>query len=137
MNFFSDTNNLMLIGIAVMSGLMLLWPIIQKKRAGGSVTATEAVRLINQQDAVVVDVRPLATFQNGHVPHARNLPLSELATKAASLPKDKPLIVVCDRGQLAMGAAAKLRQTGLTQVAVLEGGLNAWMTAGLPTSNKR
>lgn len=137
MNFLSDTNNLMLIGIAVMSGLMLLWPMIQKKRAGGSVTTTQAVQLINQQDAVVVDVRPLATYQNGHVPHSRNLPLAELTNKAASLPKDKPVIVVCDRGQIALGAAAKLRQTGLTHVAVLEGGLNAWVAAGLPTSNKR
>jgi rhodanese-related sulfurtransferase len=136
-DFLSDTNNLMLIGIAVLSGLMLIWPLIQKSRAGGSVTTTQAVQLINHHDAVILDVRPLATFQNGHIPHSRNVPLADLASKAPNLPKDKPVIVVCDRGQTSIGAAAKLRQTGLERVAVLDGGLNAWVLAGLPTSTKK
>lgn len=127
----------MLIGIAVTSGLMLLWPIIQRARAGGSVTSTQAVQLINQQDAIVVDVRPLAAFQAGHIAQSRNIPLSELEQKAAKLPKDKPIVVACDRGNIAMGAAARLRKSGLERVAVLEGGLNAWIQAGLPTSTKK
>ncbi|MFY9347305.1 MAG: rhodanese-like domain-containing protein [Orrella sp.] len=137
MDFFQETNNLMLIAIAVSSGLMLLWPIIQKRRAGNMVNPTQAVMLINHQDAVVIDVRPLATFQLGHIPNARNVPLGDLDTKMASFPKDKPVILSCDRGQIAVGAAAKLRQAGLTQVSVLEGGLNAWLQAGMPTSTKK
>ena len=65
----------MLVAIAVSSGLMLAWPAIQRGRAGGSVSTTQAVQLINHEDAVVVDVRPLASFQNGHIPHSRNIPL--------------------------------------------------------------
>lgn len=127
----------MLVGIAVSSGLMLLWPVIQRSRAGGSVTITQAVQLMNHEDAVVVDVRPLATFQNGHIAQSRNIPVSEIEEKAAKLPKGKPVIVACDRGQIAMGAAAKLRKAGLERVMVLEGGLNAWVQAGLPTSTKK
>lgn len=137
MDFFLETNNLMLIGTAVLSGLMLLWPIIQRKRAGSVVGTTAAVQMINQQNAVVIDIRPLATYQNGHIPHSRNVPLAELDKKSSSLPKDKPVILACDRGQTAVGAAAKLRQEGFTNVSVLEGGLAAWIGAGLPTSNKR
>jgi rhodanese-related sulfurtransferase len=136
-DFFLETNNLMLIGIAVMSGLMLLWPTIQRKRAGMSLTTTQAVQMINHEDALVIDVRPLATYQNGHIPNSRNIPLSELEAKVASLPKGKPVIVTCDRGQIAVGAAAKLRQAGIEKVAVLEGGLNAWAQAGMPISTKR
>lgn len=127
----------MLIGIAISSGLMLLWPIIQRSRAGNMVNPTQAVMLINHQDAVVIDVRPMATFQLGHIANARNVPLADLDTKMASFPKDKPVILSCDRGQIAVGAAAKLRQAGLTQVSVLEGGLNAWLQAGMPTSTKK
>lgn len=136
-DFFLETNNLMLVAIAVSSGLMLLWPTIQRGRAGGSVSPTQAVQLINHEDAVVVDVRPLASFQNGHIPHARNIPLAELVDKAAKLPKDKPILVTCDRGQIAVGGAAKLRKAGLERVMVIEGGLNAWLQAGLPTSTKK
>lgn len=127
----------MLISIAIMSGAMLLWPMIQRGRAGGSVSTAQAVQLINHEDALVVDVRPLATFQNGHIPHSRNIPVAEIADKAANLPKDKPILVACDRGQLAVGAAAKLRKAGLARVMVIEGGLNAWVQAGMPTSTKK
>ncbi|MFO7747949.1 MAG: rhodanese-like domain-containing protein [Orrella sp.] len=137
MDFFQETNNLMLIAIAVSSGLMLLWPIIQRQRAGNVVNPVRAVQMINHEDALVIDIRPLATYQGGHIPNARNVPLSDLDSKLASLPKDKPIILACDRGQMAIGAAAKLRQAGLDKVAVLEGGLNAWVQAGMPTSTKK
>ncbi len=127
----------MLVAIAVSSGLMLLWPMIQRSRAGGSVSTTQAVQLMNHEDAVIVDVRPLASFQNGHIPHSRNIPLAEITDKANKLPKDKPILVACDRGQIAMGAAAKLRKAGLERVMVIEGGINAWLGAGLPTSTKK
>ena len=135
--FFLETDNLMLVGIAVSSGLMLLWPTIQRTRAGGSVSTTQAVQLINHEDAVVVDVRPLASFQNGHIPHSRNIPLAEIEEKAAKLPKDKPILVTCDRGQIAVSGAARLRKAGLERVSVIEGGINAWLQAGLPTSTKK
>lgn len=137
MDFFLQTNNLMLIATAILSGAMLLWPLIQKKRAGAVIGTTAAVQMINQKDALVIDVRPLATYQNGHIPHARSIPLSELDQKIGNLSKDKPIIVVCDRGQTAVGAAAKLRQAGFNDVAVLEGGMTAWLAAGLPTTTKR
>ncbi len=127
----------MLLSIAVMSGLMLLWPMIQRGRAGGSVNTAQAVQLINHQDALVLDVRPLATFQGGHIPHSRNIPLAELGDKISSLPSDKPIVVACDRGQIAVGAAAKLRKAGLQNVMVLEGGINSWVQAGMPTSTKK
>jgi rhodanese-related sulfurtransferase len=136
-DFLLQTDNLMLVGIAASSGLMLLWPIIQRARAGGSVSAVQAVQLINHEDAVIVDVRPLATFQNGHIAHSQNIPLAELEQKLAKLPKDKPILVTCDRGQISVSGAARLRKAGFERVAVIEGGLNAWLQAGLPISTKK
>jgi len=93
--------------------------------------------MMNHQHAVLVDIRDAAAFQSGHIPQARNLPAAEFEKKLASLPKNKPVILVCDTGRSAIPAAVQLRKLGITEVTILEGGLRAWSTAGLPvTANK-
>lgn len=137
MDFFLETNNLMLIATAVLSGLMLMWPSIQNKRAGQMVEPIAAVQMMNHQDALIVDIRAPGSFDKGRIPQSRNIPVKDFETRLEKEPKDKPIIVVCDRGQLAVGAAAKLRESGFTQVSVLKGGLSAWVGADLPTTTKR
>ena len=137
MDFFSNQNNLLLIAVALGSGLALSWPMILRSRAGAAISSTQAVQMMNHQHAVLIDVRPSEAFNAGHVPQARNVPLADLEKKAAALPKNKPIIVICDVGRSAIGAATRLRAVGFTEVVTLDGGLKAWMTAGLPvTANK-
>ncbi|WP_259660227.1 rhodanese-like domain-containing protein [Zwartia hollandica] len=136
MDFFSDQNNLLLIGIALGSGLALAWPMIQRSRGGASVSSTQAVQMINHQGAVLLDVRSIEAFHGGHIPQARHAPLPDLEKKAASLAKDKPVILVCEMGRSAVGAATKLRALGFTAVSILDGGIKAWTTAGLPLTTK-
>jgi rhodanese-related sulfurtransferase len=136
-DFFSNQNNLLLIAVALGSGLALSWPMILRSRAGAAISSTQAVQMMNHQHAVLIDVRPSEAFNAGHVPQARSVPLSDLEKKAAALPKNKPIIVICDVGRSAIGAATRLRAVGFTEVVTLDGGLKAWMTAGLPvTANK-
>jgi len=135
-DFFLSQNNLLLIGIALVSGLALAWPMIQSKRAGASITCTQAVQLMNHQHAILIDIRPSEVFSAGHIPQARSIPATEIEKKAANLPKNKPVIVVCDFGRTAGSAAVKLRALGFTQVSVLGGGMRAWSTAGLPLTTK-
>ena len=137
MDFFSNQNNLLLIAVALGSGLALSWPMILRSRAGAAISSSQAVQMMNHQHAVLVDVRPSEAFNAGHVPQARNVPLADLEKKAPALPKNKPIIVICDIGRSAIGAATRLRALGFTEVVTLDGGLKAWMTAGLPvTANK-
>lgn len=136
MDFFSDQNNLLLIGIALGSGLALAWPMIQRSRGGASVSSTQAVQMINHQGAVLLDVRSIEAFHGGHIPQARHAPLADLEKKAASLAKDKPVILVCEMGRSAVGAATKLRALGFTAVSILDGGIKAWTSAGLPLTTK-
>jgi rhodanese-related sulfurtransferase len=135
-DFFFSQNNLLLIGVALVSGLALAWPMIQSKRAGASITCTEAVQLMNHQHAIMIDIRPSDVFTAGHIPQARSIPANDIEKKAANLPKNKPLIVVCDFGRTAGSAAVRLRALGFTQVNVLGGGMRAWSTAGLPLTTK-
>lgn len=134
MNFVSE--NIFLIAIAFISGAMLIWPLVNRGLAGATVGTLQATRLINDQDAVIVDVRPGAEFAAGHLPNARNIAPDELAKRAADLPKGKPVIVVCGTGTKAGRAASALRATGRQDVFCLEGGIAAWQQAGLPLVKK-
>ena len=64
------------------------------------------------------------------------MPAADIEQKAASLPKNKPLVVVCDNGRDSARAAAKLRAQGFADAVPLEGGMRAWSAASLPVTQK-
>lgn len=125
-------NNAIYIGLAVGSGLMLLWPML--RRGAKSVSPSEAVLLINRNQGMVLDVRDDAEFAAGHINDARHIPLAKLEDRLAELQKfrDKPVIVHCQSGVRSSKAAATLRKHEFTQVYELDGGVNAWTQAKLP-----
>lgn len=98
----------------------------------------EAVRLINDRDALVVDVRLPADFKKGHLLNALNLPLAKLEQQVGELGKDKskPVVVYCALGGTAAEAAGKLRKLGYTEVYPLRGGINGWLGSNLPVTAK-
>jgi rhodanese-related sulfurtransferase len=126
-------DNWILIVAAFVSGGMLLWPMIGKGGGSGAVSTADAVRLINQEKAVLIDVCEPAEFAAGHAAGARNVPMSAL-DGAKGLPTNKavPLVVMCASGARSSRAAAQLRKAGYTQVHPLSGGNAAWRAASLP-----
>lgn len=130
MSFVSE--NIVLIAIAFASGAMLIWPMIMKRTAGASLDTLGATRMINDTQAVVLDVRASGEFEAGHLPNARNIPLAELERRADELPAGRPVIVCCNSGMTSAKAASSLRKSGRQDVFNLDGGLNAWRQAGLP-----
>lgn len=134
MNFV--TENIFLIAVAFASGAMLLWPLVNRGMAGASVGTLQATRMINDQGAVVLDVRPNAEFATGHLPNAKNIPADDIARRLGELPAGKPVIVVCASGNRAGRAAAALRTAGRQDVFCLEGGIAGWQQAGLPLVKK-
>lgn len=135
LQFLLDKNNIFIVGVAVVAGVMLAFPSLRKGRSGG-VSPTVATQMINQRQAVWVDVRPTEQFQAGHIAQARSVPLDDLDKKAAALPKNKPLVVVCESGRDSARAAAKLLKLGFTEAVPLEGGMRAWAAANLPVTQK-
>lgn len=129
--------NIFLVAIAVISGGMLLWPMLGRARGGsGGVDTLVATQMVNQQHAVFVDVRPAEEYAKGHIPQARSLPLDQIDGRAQTLPKNKPLIVVCATGRNAAAAATQLKAKGLENVVTLNGGMTAWQQAGLPVTTR-
>ena len=129
--------NWMLVLTALVSGFFLVWPQLKGKGGAGSIGANEAVRLINREKAVLIDVSEPEEFAKGHPNGARNVPISKLEGKlegAKELPSNKalPLVVVCPTGSRASRAAGLLRKAGYEKAQSLAGGLGAWREANLP-----
>lgn len=137
MEFFKS--NILLIGLAIGSGIMLLLPSF-KKGAGGvpNLSPTEAVTLINRSNAFVLDVRDDAEFASGHIADATHIPLANLEARIGELKKyhNKPILVNCQKGARSAKACDILRKAEFTQVNNLQGGLSAWLDAKLPVVTK-
>jgi rhodanese-related sulfurtransferase len=130
--------NWALVLIAVVSGGMLLWPTLRKGTGGAWVNTLQATQLMNREDALVVDLRPLPEYANGHILGAKSVPLAELEKRAVELDKHKakPVIVHCGDGNRSSSGAAVLRKLGFGNVVNLTGGYAAWLQAGLPVEKK-
>lgn len=131
MKFLLD--NWILFLAALTSGGLLLWPSLAKSSQGAALSTAEAVRVINREKGVLIDVSEPDEFAAGHVSGARNIPLAALEGHK-SLPGNKtlPLVIVCRTGSRAARAAAALRKLGYEKAMVLDGGLAAWRAANLP-----
>ncbi|MBI3140331.1 MAG: rhodanese-like domain-containing protein [Rhodocyclales bacterium] len=131
-------NNLIWIGIAFVSGAMLLFPLVTGRAGGPGVSPMQATLLINREDAIVLDVREAAEFAQGHIPNSRHIPLAQLDKRLVELEKfkDKSIIVNCASGSRSSSACGRLRKRGFTKVFNLAGGISAWDQAGLPVTKK-
>jgi rhodanese-related sulfurtransferase len=122
--------------MAFTSGGLLLWPMISKGALGagaGAVGTAEAVRLINREKGVLVDVSEPAEYAAGHAAGARNVPLGQLeGHKALPTNKQLPLLLLCPTGSRAGKAAALLRKAGYEKAVAVAGGTAGWREASLP-----
>jgi rhodanese-related sulfurtransferase/DNA-binding transcriptional ArsR family regulator len=96
------------------------------------ITRDELARRLRRGEATVIDVRPAAEYEAGHVEGARSLPISELRRRLDSLPRDGELVAYC-RGPycvFADDAVRLLRRQGF-EARRLEDGFPEWKRAGL------
>jgi len=127
-------NNIAIVMLVLVSGLMLLWPMIGRRMSGVREVGTlEATQLINHQNAVVLDVREDSEFYAGHVPHSLHVLLGQLAKRAElEKYKNRPVIAICRSGMRSGRACSVLRKNGFEQVYNLAGGISAWERANMP-----
>jgi rhodanese-related sulfurtransferase len=126
--------NWYLFAAALVSGSLLVWPIVTQGASGGiKVSAADAVHLINREKAVLIDISEPAEYAAGHAMGARSVPLASLEN-SRDLPKNKtlPVVVVCPNGSRALRAVALLKKQGFENARALAGGLGAWRAANLP-----
>ncbi|MEO7042434.1 MAG: MBL fold metallo-hydrolase [Gemmatimonadaceae bacterium] len=95
-------------------------------------TTDDVADLSSTDNAVIVDVRNEDEWAAGHMPNAKLIPLPLLHTRLSELPRDRPIIVHCQRGSRSGAAAATLDAFGFTDVHDIEGGFQAWEDSGHP-----
>jgi rhodanese-related sulfurtransferase len=127
--------NILLVLLALLSGGMLIWPYVARLLSGAKeLSAADVVNLINRRDAIVLDVREPTEFKSGHIPRARNIPLSQLKDRVQELEKQKsrPIVLSCASGSRSLNASRVLRQHGFNEVFALRKGLLGWTEASMP-----
>jgi rhodanese-related sulfurtransferase len=98
----------------------------------------EATRLINHENAVLVDMRNDKDYRDGHIVNAVHVPADKKeASDKLEKYRDRPLIVCCRSGNQSLRLCTELSKKGFASVYNLKGGLHAWQQAGLPLSKGR
>lgn len=106
------------------------------KEGPDRVTVTEAKRLVDD-GATLIDVRNPDEIARVHIADTLNVPLPELSNGGrARLPRDHdaPILTICASGVRSVYAQLLLKAEGYTDVKNVDGGIGAWLQAGLPTS---
>ena len=135
---FVTAHPLLFIALGVGLAAFAVNEIHGKLTGGKRLNPLEAVRLINDRDPIILDVRPTADFKRGHLLNAMSLPIGQIDTQLGQLGKDKarPVLVYCALGASSLTAVEKLRKNGYTEVYPLNGGINGWQGSNLPITAK-
>jgi len=105
----------------------------ESSKSGKSLSHFELTRMLNDDSAVVLDVRDAKEYTVGHIAGALNIPYTKLADRSAelSMHKEKVIVVVDKQGQHAGAVGRELGKKGYT-VNRLGGGMSSWIAEKLP-----
>ena len=128
-------NHLFLFSLFIAILVLLIWNIYGDMISGiRQVAPTEATRLVNRENAIILDIRKQEDYLEGHIINAINIPMNELENRKKELEKykDRPVILYCMNGSESARAARFIKQMGLEKTCYLKGGLITWRNANMP-----
>lgn len=106
------------------AALMLAAPYGQTQSA--SVTLDQARADAEAGRALLVDIREPSEHATGVAAGARLLPMSQLPGRLAELPKDRPVLLICNTQNRSRATLDALRQRGYTNLQFVQGGMSEW-----------
>jgi len=135
---FIGNHPILFVALAAVIGMIAFFEYQRLFSGIKQLSAMEATRLQNDENAIFVDVREDAEFKNGHIMGAKHIPISNFDKRISELEKskDKPMIVYCATGSRASRAAGKLRKKEFESIYTLAGGMSGWEKASMPVSTK-
>lgn len=128
-------NHLFLFSLLVSILMLLIWNLFGDMLSGAKLLLPDEVtRLINREDAKVVDLRTQKEFENGHIIGAINISADQISGQLDKLKKHKEsgIIFCCAGGSVSTKEARKLMNEGYEKVFSLKGGILSWQSANLP-----
>jgi len=125
---------ILVLALVVIAALLMMDTFKRKLLGFQEIKPQDAVRLINHEGAIPLDVREDQEYREGHILNALHIPYGIMEKRLAELEsyKTQALIVYCRSGQRAAQASAVLRKQGFEHVYKLNGGIMAWRSADLP-----
>ena len=132
---FMANNTMLFAAAGVIVGLIIIneWRI--RSRGFVSILPTEAVQKINH-GAKVLDIRAESAFNQGHIVDSLHMPADKVTQVVAKISdKNQAIVVACQSGIRCNRVASVLVKDGYTQVSILRGGVQAWISDKLPLSS--
>jgi rhodanese-related sulfurtransferase len=121
--------------IGAVGALALVLFFASRGSAEGAIAPSEAAKWINDaKDLQLIDVRTPAEYAEAHLAKAKLIPLQEIEGRLAEIDKSKPILLYCRSGHRSGNALKILHDKGFAQAKHIQGGINAWTAAGLPTT---
>ncbi len=130
---------LLFLAFGVIFSMLVGGPIRQRLHGMKKLTTAELVRKMNQETAILLDIRPVKEFEGGHIQSAINLPFANLGKEVSDVLKKhsgKEVVLVCATGNQSVAAGAMVSKQGFKPVYLLEGGMSTWEGANLPLDKK-
>jgi rhodanese-related sulfurtransferase len=131
---FAGRHQLLAIALVGLTVAIVFNEVAQLFRGYKGLRPAGLTALVNRDNALVVDLRPVADFEKGHIPGSKNVQMSQFDPESKQLApaKSLPVVLVCKTGQAAGDAAKRLKKAGFEHVHVLDGGIGGWQQADLP-----
>ena len=104
----------------------------ETSKGGKRITPSQAVDLINNKDAIFVDIREKDNFDSGHIHGSINVQKDLFEKQEHLLNKGKPVVVITENGLDAGSAGVELLKLGIEEVYLLKDGLISWQEESLP-----
>jgi len=135
---FAGRHPFLFIALAAVIALIIMTELRRATKGFKEVIPSEAVRLINKENALVLDVREANELGQGSIIDSKHIALSTLPDRLDNLSndKDKPILVFCKMGNRSGQACKLLLKNSFTNVFGLKGGITAWINDQLPITKK-
>ena len=130
---FAGNHRLLVMALFAIVVMLIVSEIQQRLSRVKEVSPGEATRLLNHENAAMIDMRTDKDYREGHIANAVHVPTGN-AELPATLNKyrERPVVVYCQRGQRSIAFCNKLSKQGFESVYNLKGGVLAWQKAELP-----
>ena len=130
---FAGNHRLLVLALLAIIVMLIVSEIQQRLSRVKEVSPAEATRLLNHENAIMIDMRTDKDYRDGHIANSLNVPTGN-ADIPASLNKyrERPVVVYCQRGNRSIAFCNKLSKQGFESVYNLKGGVLAWQKAELP-----
>lgn len=135
---FIGNHPLLVAAFAAVLGMLLYTEYLRFFSGIPSLSPYAATQLLNDGEALFLDVRDEKEFKTGHIKGARSMPVNELDKQAHDIEKykERDVVVYCDNGMRASRVTGKLKKLGYTKLSTIAGGLAQWEKANLPLVSK-